>query len=73
MVDVYLDVAVAPSENSDDGQTTDDDDLQNQNGRPHDPIESNDAGTVIVTYVASLRTRETFERFFIFINTLRSL
>ena len=35
---VYLDVAVAPSEDGHDGQSADHDDLENDDRRPHSPV-----------------------------------
>ena len=56
-IDFYLDVTVAPSEKSDDGEAAYDDYLEDQICRSHDPVESDDAWAVICAYVTSFRAR----------------
>lgn len=53
----YLDVTIAPSEYGDDWKAADDDDLQDKNCSPHDPVESYDTRAIIQADIASFRTR----------------
>lgn len=50
-------MTVAPSKKGDDRKAADDDNLKDENGSPHDPIEGDDAGTVIHADVTSFRAR----------------
>ena len=52
---------VAPGENGDDGQAANDDNLQNEYSRSHNPVERDDAGAVVSTSLTSFRTRKTHE------------
>lgn len=53
----YLNVTVAPGEDGDDRQAADDDNFQNEDGRPHDVIKTDDTRTVIDAGVASFGAR----------------
>ena len=66
-------MTVAPSENGDDGQTADDDDLQNEDGRPHDPVEGDDARAVVFADVASLRAGQALECAYVVVGPFSSL
>lgn len=50
-------MAVAPSEDCDDRKAAYDDYLQDENSGPHNPVESDDARTIIDADIASFRTR----------------
>lgn len=69
----YLDVIVAPGEEGHDGQAADDDDLQDEDGRPHDPVECHDAGAVVHAHVATLRAGQALESAFLVVQALHVL
>ncbi len=66
-------MAVSPGEEGHCRQTADDDDLQDEDGGPHDPVEGDDARTVVLAHVAAFRTRQTLVLVLVVVHALHAL
>ena len=66
-------MVVAPGENGHDGQAADDDNLEDEDGGPHDPVEGHDARAVIDANVATLRAGQALESAFLVVQALHVL
>lgn len=64
---------VAPGKEGNGRQAADDDDLEDQYGGPHDPVESHDARTVVLTDFTTFGARQTLVGSFFVINATHSL
>ena len=66
-------MAVSPGEEGHCRQTADDDDLQDEDGRPHDPVEGDDARAVVLAHVAAFRTLQTLVLVLVVVHALHAL